>query len=66
MPWHEGAKLQLIRRFGPVEQAEIVAEVERLMDRGGVLESVMTPDVPPEMLEQNSQTEEIYVDDFDD
>lgn len=59
--FHEGAKICLTQRFGPIERKEIERQVGELIERN--VASAQVAEVPPEML--NTNTEEVDVDDFD-
>lgn len=59
-----GSKILLIRKYTPLEVEHIEAEVRRLTkDQTGVARSI--PDVPPEMLEIETDEDGLSADDLD-
>ena len=71
--WHEGAKLMLIKSFGPIEREEIEKKVAEQMPNvhGERVDSMSVPEhIPPELLKTNQQLEQeaeetLDADDFD-
>ena len=65
--WGKGKKICFIERIGPLEQHDIELKVATLLQVLGadelVMQSSMVPDVPPELLEPQTEFEDY--DDFD-
>ena len=65
--WGDGKKICFSERIGPLEQRDVEAKVAALLQQPGaeevVMQSSIVPDVPPELLQPQTEFEDY--DDFD-